>query len=37
MKRLTLTADFSAIVLAWTTAVPAQAYEAGPVTGRRNN
>ena len=33
MKRLTLTAEFSAIVLAWTIAVPAQAYEAGPVTG----
>ena len=33
MKRLTLTAEFSAIVLAWTIAVSAQAYEAGPVTG----
>jgi hypothetical protein len=33
MKRLTLTAEFCAIVLAWTMAVPAQAYEAGPVTG----
>jgi hypothetical protein len=33
MKRLTLTAEFSAIVLAWTIAVPARAYEAGPVAG----
>jgi len=33
MKRLTLTAELFAIVLGWTIAVPARAYEAGPVTG----
>ena len=33
MKHLTLTVGLSAIVLAWTIAVPAHAYEAGPVTG----
>src|ERR1700730_12763940 len=33
MKRLTLTAEVSAIVLAWTIAVPARAYEAGAVAG----
>ena len=33
MKRLTLIAEFSAIVLAWTIAVPARAYEAGAVAG----
>ena len=33
MKHLTLTAGVSAIVLAGTIAIPARAYEAGPVTG----
>src|SRR6266436_1183695 len=33
MKRLTLTAELFAIVLAWTVAVPAQAYEGGAVAG----
>src|SRR3984893_12546606 len=33
MKRLALTAEFSAIALAWTIAVPARAYEAGAVAG----
>src|SRR3984893_14931195 len=33
MKRFTLTTGFSAIVLAWTIAVPARAYEAGAVAG----
>src|SRR5260370_13949018 len=33
MKRLTLTAELFAIVLAWTVAVPARAYEGGAVAG----
>src|SRR6202171_3469337 len=33
MKRLTLTAELFAIVLAWTIAVPARAYEGGAVAG----